>query len=118
MQGCDYFVATLLRRGRVYWDKTRIAEYPGSSMGRNLLAVAAHCGQVLYCGVSGEYHGPQPTGRGGPLWTGNGLWSIRGVAWALTYWPWRPTAARYRHCCPNSVTAPVASTFDNGREQN
>jgi len=42
----DYFVATLLRWGRVYKDSSRLVPFPGSVMGRHLLHVEAHCGQV------------------------------------------------------------------------
>ena len=42
----DYFIATLLRRGRVYKDESRIIEFPGTAMSRSLLSVSAHCGQV------------------------------------------------------------------------
>ncbi|XP_023321755.1 tyrosyl-DNA phosphodiesterase 2-like [Eurytemora carolleeae] len=42
----DYFVATLLRRGRIYKDESRIIPFPGSVMGRHLLSVSAHFGQV------------------------------------------------------------------------
>jgi len=43
----DYFVATLLRKGRVYHDKVKLVEYPTSRMGRHLLAIRAHCGSVV-----------------------------------------------------------------------
>jgi len=42
----DYFVATLLRKGRVYCDKIKVIDYPGTRMYRSLLAVKAHCGSV------------------------------------------------------------------------
>jgi len=42
----DYFVATLLRWGRVYKDASRLIPFTGSVMGRHLLHVEAHCGQV------------------------------------------------------------------------
>jgi len=42
----NYFVATLLRKGRVYMDKSKVVDYPGSTMYRHLLAVQAHCGNV------------------------------------------------------------------------
>ncbi len=41
-----YFVCTLLRSGRVYFDQSKIVDFPTSTMGRHLLAVSAHCGQV------------------------------------------------------------------------
>jgi len=44
----DYFVATLLRRGRVYRDKMNTLDFPGSVMGRHLLSVTAHCGKVKF----------------------------------------------------------------------
>lgn len=43
----DYFVATLLRKGRVYHDKVKVVEYPTTRMGRHLLAIRAHCGSVV-----------------------------------------------------------------------
>jgi len=46
--GQDYFVATLLRRGRVYLDKVKVVDFPTSRMGRHLLAVQAHCGSVKF----------------------------------------------------------------------
>jgi len=42
----NYFVATLLRRGRVYLDKYKVVDFPTSRMYRHLLAVQAHCGSV------------------------------------------------------------------------
>lgn len=42
----NYFVATLLRKGRVYCDKIKVIEYPGTRMNRSILAVKAHCGSV------------------------------------------------------------------------
>jgi len=42
----NYFVATLLRRGRVYVDKSKVIDFPASVMYRHLLAVQAHCGSV------------------------------------------------------------------------
>jgi hypothetical protein len=56
LQG-DYFVCTLLRSGRVYYDNSKIIDFPGSTMGRHLLAVSAHCGQVPVPHVF-EYFGP------------------------------------------------------------
>jgi len=44
--GQDYFVATLLRKGRVYLDKHKVVDFPTTRMGRHLLAVQAHCGSV------------------------------------------------------------------------
>lgn len=43
-----YFVCTLLRRGRVYFDKSKIIPFSNTTMGRHLLAVSAHCGQVRF----------------------------------------------------------------------
>ena len=43
----NYFVATLLRRGRVYYDKHKVIDYPTTRMYRHLLAVRAHCGNVV-----------------------------------------------------------------------
>jgi len=42
----NYFVATLLRKGRVYMDKSKVVDFPGSTMYRHFLAVQAHCGNV------------------------------------------------------------------------
>lgn len=42
----DYFTATLLRRFTVYYDSHKILEYPGTSMGRNLLVTEAHMGSL------------------------------------------------------------------------
>jgi len=42
----NYFVATLLRKGRVYCDKIKVIDYPGTRMYRSILAVKAHCGAV------------------------------------------------------------------------
>ena len=42
-----YFVATLLRNGRVYFDRHKVRDYPTSLMDRHLLAVQAHCGNVV-----------------------------------------------------------------------
>ena len=42
-----YFVVTLLRRGRVYFDRRSVKDYPTSLMYRHLLAVQAHCGNVV-----------------------------------------------------------------------
>jgi tyrosyl-DNA phosphodiesterase 2 len=42
----DYFVATLLRRGRVYLDSHSVLDFPSSRMGRHVLAAEAHCGSV------------------------------------------------------------------------
>eukprot|EP00088_Acartia_fossae_P000344 TRINITY_DN10134_c0_g1_i1.p1 TRINITY_DN10134_c0_g1~~TRINITY_DN10134_c0_g1_i1.p1 ORF type:complete len:349 (+),score=103.23 TRINITY_DN10134_c0_g1_i1:50-1096(+) len=44
----DYFVATLLRWGRVYKDSSKIVSFPGTMMGRHILHVKAHCGQVKF----------------------------------------------------------------------
>jgi len=43
----EYFVATLLRKGRVYLDKQKVIDFPGTRMYRHLLAVQAHCGSVV-----------------------------------------------------------------------
>jgi len=43
----NYFVATLLRKGRVYMDRWKVTDYPTSRMDRHLLAVQAHCGSVV-----------------------------------------------------------------------
>jgi len=43
----NYFVATLLRKGRVYLDRAKVVEFPSSRMYRHLLAVQAHCGSVV-----------------------------------------------------------------------
>jgi hypothetical protein len=43
-----YFVCTLLRNGRVFFDQSRIVDFPTSMLGRHLLAVSAHCGQVNF----------------------------------------------------------------------
>jgi len=42
----NYFVATLLRKGRVYCDKVAVKTFPGSRMGRNVLCVTGHSGMV------------------------------------------------------------------------
>lgn len=42
----EYFVATLLRKGRVYLDRHTVVDFPTSRMGRHVLAVQAHCGNV------------------------------------------------------------------------
>jgi len=42
----NYFVATLLRKGRVYMDKFKVVDFPGSTMYRHMLAVQAHCGKI------------------------------------------------------------------------
>merc|ERR1719376_307329 len=42
----NYFVATLLRKGRVYLDHHTVKDFHTSSMGRHVLAVQAHCGSV------------------------------------------------------------------------
>ena len=42
----NYFVATLLRKGRVYCDKVAVKPFPGSRMGRNVLCVTGHSGMV------------------------------------------------------------------------
>ena len=42
-----YFVVTLLRRGRVYYDRRKVRDYPTTLMDRHLLAVQAHCGNVV-----------------------------------------------------------------------
>ena len=42
-----YFVATLLRKGRVYLDRHKVRDYPTTLMERHLLAVQAHCGNVV-----------------------------------------------------------------------
>ena len=42
----DYFVATLLRIGKIYRDSSSVVKYPGTLMDRHLLHVKAHCGQV------------------------------------------------------------------------
>jgi len=42
----NYFVATLLRRGRVYFDGSRVVDFPNTRMYRHVLAVQAHCGSV------------------------------------------------------------------------
>lgn len=42
----NYFVATLLRRGRVYLDSSTVHQFPGTRMYRHLLSVSAHCGSV------------------------------------------------------------------------
>jgi len=42
----NYFVATLLRKGRVYCDKIKVIDFPGTRMYRSILAVKAHCGTV------------------------------------------------------------------------
>jgi len=42
----NYFVATLLRKGRVYLDRKKVVDFPTSRMYRHLLAVQAHCGSV------------------------------------------------------------------------
>jgi len=42
----NYFVATLLRKGRVYLDHHTVKDFHSSSMGRHVLAVQAHCGSV------------------------------------------------------------------------
>jgi len=47
-QDGDYFVATLLRVGRVYRDNSSVTNYPGTRMGRHLLHVQAHCGQAKF----------------------------------------------------------------------
>lgn len=44
-------MCTLLRSGRVYFDKSKIIDFPTSTMGRHLLAVSAHCGQVQFMSV-------------------------------------------------------------------
>jgi len=44
----NYFVATLLRKGRVYLDKSKVVDFPTSKMYRHLLAVQAHCGSVQF----------------------------------------------------------------------
>lgn len=44
----DYFVATLLRWGRVYKDTARHHMFPGTCMGRHLQHVQAHCGKVKF----------------------------------------------------------------------
>jgi len=44
----DYFVATLLRWGRVYVDKTEQYPFPGTTMGRHLQHIQAHCGKVKF----------------------------------------------------------------------
>jgi len=43
----DYFVATLLRRGRVYMDRHKVVDFPTTRMYRHVLAVQAHCGSVV-----------------------------------------------------------------------
>lgn len=43
----NYFVATLLRKGRVYMDRYKVIDYPTTRMYRHLLAVQAHCGSVV-----------------------------------------------------------------------
>jgi len=43
----DYFVATLLRRGRVYLDRHKVVDFPTTRMFRHVLAVQAHCGNVV-----------------------------------------------------------------------
>jgi len=42
----NYFVATLLRKGRVYLDHHTVKDFHSSSMGRHVLAAQAHCGSV------------------------------------------------------------------------
>jgi len=42
----NYFVATLLRKGRVYLDHHTVKDFHTSSMGRHVLAAQAHCGSV------------------------------------------------------------------------
>merc|ERR1719222_1523384 len=42
----NYFVATLLRKGRVYLDHHTVKDFRTSSMGRHVLAAQAHCGSV------------------------------------------------------------------------
>ena len=41
-----YFVATLLRLGRVYRDTTTLVPFPASRMNRNLLHITAHTGKA------------------------------------------------------------------------
>ena len=43
----NYFVATLLRKGRVYLDKYKVIDFESSRMYRHLLAVQVHCGDVV-----------------------------------------------------------------------
>ena len=42
-----YFVATLMRRGRVVADKHQVLQFPNTRMGRHVLTVQAHCGNVV-----------------------------------------------------------------------
>jgi len=44
----NYFVATLLRKGRVYMDKHKVIDFSNSKMYRHVLEVQAHCGTVTF----------------------------------------------------------------------